>query len=153
VARLNKAQIKLAKQLTYSGTLPLLFCVLGYYANCKGIDFRGAAIAYALLIIAFLSGIHWAIYLSSANKCPINLFLRSNITTLLAYATYFIATPDINLSLELICFLALLYWDKKLERAGVLPLWFFQLRCYATFIVGILLISLALPSLESRFPL
>jgi hypothetical protein len=143
----SKPQINLAKRLTYSGTLPLLSCTLGFYSTCTGINFQAAAITYAMLIIAFLSGIHWAIYLSSAKKCPSNLFLSSNAITLLAYTTFFIPQPAINLGLDLICFWALLYYEKTLCALNILPLWYYRLRRNATVIVSLLLIILGLPSL------
>ena len=142
MAKLDARQVKRAKQLTYSGTLPFLLCALGYYSNCKGMDFQAAAIAYAMLIIAFLSGIHWAIYLSSAKKCSNNLLISSNAITLIAYATFFIAKPAVSLGLDLLCFWTLLLYDKTLQRVNLLPLWYYQLRRNATFIVSLLIISL-----------
>jgi hypothetical protein len=82
---MKQNQIKLAKILTYSGTLPLIASVVTHYFPLTGWDSTLIAGTYAAIIISFLCGIHWAAYLFFANKCPRNLLISSNVVALLAW--------------------------------------------------------------------
>ncbi len=134
--------ITLAKILTYSGTLPLIGCVVLMYAPVVGVDGALIARTYSAIIISFLCGIHWAIYIFFAEKCMSNLLITSNLLALLAWSSLLIAHQDIALILQSACFLYLLMLDLKLRDAGILPDWFYYLRRNATAIVILCLASL-----------
>jgi hypothetical protein len=65
---MKKQHIKLAKILTYSGTIPFLSSLIVVLFPL--FEFNGVIIArtYSAIIISFLSGIHWAVYLFYAEK-------------------------------------------------------------------------------------
>ena len=133
------------KYLTYSGTLPLIMCALAEHIYAP-FDARFFATCYSSVIISFLSGIHWGIYLFFFEKCPRNLLLRSNATSLIAWISLLTSPLFLGFLLQILCFLYLLWLDLELERAGVLPKWFYNVRRNATIIV-VLLMSAIMVSL------
>lgn len=135
------SSIKLAKILTYCGTLPLVACVFLQFVPVSGFDSNLIAKAYAAIIISFLCGIHWAVYLFFAEKCPRNLLITSNAVALLAWSSLLITQNEIALLMQILCFLFLFTLDFKLQKAGILPEWFYQLRRNATVIVVMSLIA------------
>jgi len=136
----------LAGILTYSGTLPLVGCVVLLFAPLAGVDGKLVAIAYAAVILSFLCGIHWALFLFFSEKCPNNLLITSNIVALLAWASLLCTNHKMALALQGIFFLILFALDFQLRRAGILPDWFYHLRRNATIIVVLCLAALAVLS-------
>lgn len=132
---MNQYNTTLAKLLTYSGTLPLIGCAFAMALSLTIIDVEFFARAYSAVIISFLCGIHWAIYLFYSAKCPRNLLISSNIIALLAWLFLIIPPSRISLLLQPLCFLYLLTLDMKLHDAGILPEWFYKLRRNATVVV------------------
>ena len=61
-------QITLATMLTYSGTLPLVLAVILHHTPSLGLDLALLARTYAAIILSFLCGIHWAVYLFFATS-------------------------------------------------------------------------------------
>ncbi len=137
---------QLAGILTYSGTLPLVGCVVLLFAPIAGVDGKLVAIAYAAVILSFLCGIHWALFLFFSEKCPNNLLITSNMVALLAWASLLVTDHELALAFQGLCFLALFALDFKLRNAGVLPEWFYHLRRNATIIVVLCLACLAVLS-------
>jgi hypothetical protein len=129
------ATIRLAKALTYAGTLPLLAAAVLTQIPLAHIDTSWLSQSYSATIISFLSGIHWALYLLAAEKCPRNLFLTSNAVALLSWASLFINDTAMTNLLQSLCFLYLLVLDFKLLKANAIPEWFYNLRRNATIIV------------------
>ena len=138
--------MKLAQLLTYSGTLPLVACVALIFAPIAGVDNNLMAKTYSAIILAFLCGIHWAIFLFFAEKCPRNLLITSNVVALLAWCSLLITYHEIAFIFQALCFLFLLMLDFQLHNAGVLPGWFYHLRRNATIIVVLCLIAMAVLS-------
>lgn len=136
---LNLSPIRLAQLLTYAGTLPIWGAVLHSQLPFLPIDATLLAITYGAVIVSFLSGIHWAVYLWHAEKLSRNLFITSNITALLAWLTLLLPAPFYSLGLLIWCFLYLLVLDWRIAAAGIYPTWFYALRRNATAIVVILL--------------
>jgi hypothetical protein len=139
---MGQKQIKLAKILTYSGTLPFIIAILILQFSEPNLNIKNAAIAYGAIIISFLSGIHWAAYLFFPDKCSINLLISSNILALIAWLSVIINCQPKNIILQILCFLSLLALDLNLRKASILPPWFFKLRCNATMIVVLCLFTL-----------
>ena len=133
----------LANILTYSGTLPLIASVVTHYFPSTGWDSTFIAITYAAIIISFLCGIHWAVYLFFAEKCPRNLLITSNVVALLTWASLLATHQSIVIVLQALCFLYLLTLDLKLRDVGILPQWFYSLRRNATIIVVLCLAVIA----------
>jgi hypothetical protein len=140
---MKQDKITLAKVLTYSGTLPLIASAICVYFPLDGVDSALIARTYSAIIISFLGGIHWAIYLFFAENCPRNLLITSNVVALLAWASLLATYPSVAITLQALCFLYLLTLDLKLRDAGILPQWFYNLRQNATIIVVLSLAIIA----------
>ena len=126
----------LAKALTYAGTLPLAGAAAGLAFALMTPDLAlQIATTYSAIIISFLAGIHWACYLLSAQHCPRNLFITSNIVALAGWLSLLVQPHPWGLLLQIWCFAYVLWLDWKLREAGVIPSWFFTLRYRATAIV------------------
>jgi len=143
---MKKTDTRLAQILTYGGTLPLVACVVLSFAPIAGIDSNLFARTYSAIIISFLCGIHWAIFLFFAEKCSHNLLITSNVIALLAWCSLLGLDQQITYIFQAVCFLILLMLDSKLRNAGVLPEWFYHLRRNATVIVVSCLVALAVLS-------
>ena len=143
---MNNKDRTLASILTYSGTLPFVACVALVFAPIAGVDGNVVARAYAAVILSFLCGIHWALFLFFSEKCPNNLLITSNGFALLAWGSLLGQDHETAFALQCLCFLALFYLDFRLRHAGVLPEWFYHLRRNATAIVVLCLATLAVLS-------
>ena len=143
---MNKSNIRLAKILAYCGTLPLVASVLLIYAPVAGIDGSIIAITYAAIIISFLCGMHWAIFLFFAEKCPHNLLVTSNIVALLAWSSLLVPHRGIAFVFQALCFIFLFMLDFKLHNAEIVPEWFYNTRRNATAIVVLCLAAMAVLS-------
>jgi hypothetical protein len=132
--------------LTYSGTLPLIIlAAYKFIPNTPSLDTVLIAAAYSAVILSFLCGIHWAIFLFFAEKCPHNLLITSNIIALLAWASLLDVHSDTSKLLQQLCFLYLLTLDLRLRDASVLPAWFYTIRRNATAIVIFCLAIIMIP--------
>ena len=140
---MKQDKIALAKILTYSGTLPLIASAVCIYFSVNGFDTALIARTYSAIIISFLCGIHWAVYLCFAEKCPRNLMITSNVVALLAWASLLATKPPVAITSQALGFLYLLTLDLKLLDAGILPHWFYSLRRNATIIVVLCLAVIA----------
>ena len=140
---MNNTNRLLANSLTYSGTLPLIAAAACVCFAMRYFDSALIAITYSAMIISFLCGIHWAVYLFFAEKCPRNLLMTSNGVALLAWSSLLITHQSITIALQAVCFLYLLTLDLKLRDVGILPQWFYGLRRNATMIVVLCLAVIA----------
>ena len=140
---MKQTNTQLARILTYAGTLPLITCVALSFAPIDGIDHKLFASSYSAIILSFLCGIHWAIFLYFSDKFSLNLFITSNLIALLAWCSLLVAHQQIALIFQGLCFLFLLMLDFKLRREDILPEWFYQLRRNATSIVVFCLAAMA----------
>jgi hypothetical protein len=126
------------KLLTYLGTLPFLFSAI-YSASEQYIQFANTLVdSYSILIIAFISGMHWALYMASnQNDIKPNLFVISNVLALIAWFVVIMGdliTP-LKAMIFISLFLILLLIDNRLHKATIIETWFFKLRIIATLIV------------------
>jgi hypothetical protein len=127
---------RMAKLLTYAGTLPLVIAAVELaFGRLQASDAVWVASTYSAIIISFLAGIHWACYLFFAHACPRNLLLTSNAVALLAWLSLLAEQPPWALLLQIFCFLYVLILDYKLREAAILAPWFYVLRRNATVIV------------------
>ncbi|MEO6173238.1 MAG: DUF3429 domain-containing protein, partial [Arenimonas sp.] len=115
----------LARMLTYMGTLPLVGCVALIFAPITGLDSPVVASAYAAVIVSFLCGIHWAVFLFFSEKSPTNLLVTSNSVALVAWGSVLVTHHAIAFVLQALCFLTVFMLDFKLHRADILPEWFY----------------------------
>lgn len=140
----------IAKVLTYAGTLPFLGVVL---ASLSGLDLMGfdpkhVILSYGAVIISFICGIHWGLYLY--REAPLNLFIHSNVVTLIAWFALLLGLskwqPFSNIAPWLLigCFIYLLWVDRLLFRKDLHENWFMTLRTHATLIVSVALLFFAI---------
>ncbi len=128
----------LAQALTYAGALPFWLAVitLACGASVGGFEPRWVAALYGGIIVSFIAGIHWAIHLFFAERCPFNLLFTSNVVALLAWGLIVLyPKPWVTFAAEAMLFLALLTVDYALNSRGLLPPWFFGLRQRITVLV------------------
>lgn len=125
----------LAKLLTYTGALPFIACLILIKIPLINVDTSYIFRTYGAVIIAFLCGIHWAVYIFFSERCAGNLFITSNLFALVAWVSLIAPPGKIYLLLQPLSFLALLVVDIKLYYAKLLPKWFFYLRRNATLMV------------------
>lgn len=139
---MNPSPQRLAQGLTYAGALPLVLAAMALsLGNVSSAEAMWICMTYSAIILSFLSGIHWAVYLFFAAQCPRNFLLTSNITALLAWLSLLAMDSPRALLLQIACFLYLLVLDATLHAAGLLPRWFFALRRNVTTLVVLTLCS------------
>ncbi len=135
---------RLAQLLVYSGAIPFIACVCVSVLGWDIFDARWYGITYGAVILSFLAGIHWGVYLFLSPSCPYNLFITSNIAALLGWLSLLIFPHWGSFLLLILCFSWLLLIDHKLFKLDIIPDWFYRLRVHATIIVIVSLLSLAL---------
>ena len=135
---------RLAQLLVYSGALPFIACVCLSVIGWDIFDARWYGISYGAIILSFLAGIHWGVYLFTSPSCPQNLFITSNIAALLGWLSLLVYPHWGAFLLLILCFSWLLLLDHKLFKLDILPDWFYRLRVHATIIVIASLVSLGL---------
>ncbi|KTD12947.1 DUF3429 domain-containing protein [Legionella hackeliae] len=136
---MNEKNILTARVLTYAGIIPFLFLGIAVALHASRLDYSLALFAYGAVIISFLCGIHWAIFLFFSQNCSRNLLFQSNFISLLAWLSVLPVMSYLTFALQILCFLYLLILDLELYRNKVIPSWFFQLRLKATIVVALLL--------------
>lgn len=131
----------LAKTLTYLGLLPFvvssLLSVLSF--EHASLDFLQINLLYAAVIVSFIAGIHWGLYLLREQDIPLNLFIHSNIAALTAWFAALINIP-FSLLVFIVCFVYLLLIDRKLSETKLLETWFLRMRHVATGVVIVCLL-------------
>jgi hypothetical protein len=60
---MDEKNILVARVLTYTGIIPFLFLGIAVALQASGLDYSLALFAYGAVIISFLCGIHWAVFL------------------------------------------------------------------------------------------
>ncbi len=132
---------RLAHVLTYAGAMPFLAAPILSVIDTDvfSLDIKHAALTYSAIIASFISGIHWGLYLFKDTS--LNLFIHSNIVTLMAWIAVVIYAPA-STGILIFCFLYLLAIDYKLVKEEIIEPWYMRMR----FIISIIVI-LALASL------
>ena len=126
---MTDGQKRLVRYLAYAGALPpWLGLALHIAAPHAWAGF--AAVAYAAIIVSFVCGMHWGVYLCSSVPIPINLLLTSNAGALFAWAMvlasiWSVPLACIGLAIALGLLLAV---DRRLLLAAVLEPWFWTVR-------------------------
>jgi hypothetical protein len=137
---MNEKNILAARVLTYFGIIPFLILGMAVALRANGLDYSLALFAYGAVIISFLCGIHWAVFLFFSQNCFRNLLLHSNAIALIGWLSVLPAMPNLTFLLQILSFAYLLILDLELYRNKVIPSWFFHLRLNATLIVVLLLV-------------
>ena len=130
------------KVLTLSGALPFLGALALVFFPILPLNAAHLASTYAALIIAFVAGTQWGLFLTFSQRSPIDLMIHSNIVTLIAWMGLLFSPVVLALALQGLCFLYLLYLDRRLLLSGIIPQWYFSLRRLVTAIVVVTLLAL-----------
>lgn len=129
-----------AKGLALFGATPFIAAVLAQLAGLANDHTTTLSLTYGAIIISFLSGIHWGLYLTHEKARRINLLITSNILAVLAWVTLWLWTPGMQYLVQLACFISLLMIDRRLLADGVIERWFYQLRQQISLLVMVCLL-------------
>jgi hypothetical protein len=124
--------------LAYLGCLPFVIAAIFFSAK---LQFMPAAFlenivkSYGLTIISFMSGVNWGQYLTFKQRPKLNLFLISNIITLLCWFSFFLISSSRFFLNLIFSFLSLLAVDYHLKQLDLIEVKYFQTRINVTVIV------------------
>lgn len=144
-------QTQTYQRLAYAGTVPFIACAaaLSFELNTQ-LDsawLTHALCSYGLLIVSFMCGVHWGTYLYQHKQCPINLFITSNLITLLCWFCVLTEHFTAMLVSQFIAFASLLLLDYSLSKKQIISADYFKTRSYVSLIVmsmlGLTLINLS----------
>lgn len=131
--------IQTYQRLAFAGTLPFVGCAAALSLELNGqLDsawLMHALCSYGLLIVSFMCGVHWGTYLYKQQHCPVNLFITSNIITLLCWFCILTELPLAMLASQLIAFASLLLLDYALHKKQIISLDYFKTRSVVSLIV------------------
>lgn len=134
--------------LTYAGALPFIACAIMPMLGMQQINPLGSVeniiSSYGLVILAFMAGVHWGTYLFYDTKCPINLFIASNIVVIIAWLSYFNSSIKITLPIYATAFAFLLYVDYRLRQNNIITAHYFKTRMIVSLVVLTSLIGFTL---------
>ncbi len=139
---MQRDQIIWAKALTLLGAIPFVAAVLAQIAGMAHYHTAYLSLTYGAIIISFLSGIHWGLYITHAKAKRINLLVSSNILALLAWLSLLLLVPVTQYLIQITCFMSLLVIDRQLAADGAIEAWFYQLRLQISSLVIICLLLL-----------
>jgi hypothetical protein len=130
---------RLSPCLSYSGSLPFVFCALCFTLDARVIPFIGntdqVLSVYALVIASFIAGSHWGQHLYLNGKWGLYLPTSSNINAIFLWISFLILPFKLLLIVFIISFLASLFIDKKLFQEKCISLEYFYTRTFVTIIV------------------
>lgn len=136
-------QTPIYKYLAFAGTLPFLIptlIILTPYSDAEWVSWSDLTLhSYGLVIVTFMCGTHWGLYLISYQQCPINLLVISNIITLLCWFAYLSKYVTVILASQLCAFLILFFLDAYLHKQQILHKDYFRTRRNVTAIVVLIL--------------
>ena len=109
----------LNQSLAYLGCLPFIIAAIFFSAKLQFTSatfsatfFENIIKSYGLAIVSFMSGVNWGQYLTFEQKPKLNLFLISNIITLLCWFSFFLISSSgffLNLIFSFLSLLAVDY--------------------------------------------
>lgn len=129
------AHIQMAKTLTFLGAIPFIGAAGAQLLGAAHYHSGYLALTYGAVIISFLCGIHWGLFLSHAHEIRLNLLVTSNLLAVIAWATLFFVIPTTQFLVQITAFIALWLIDRRLVAEGVIERWFYQLRKQVTMLV------------------
>lgn len=141
--QIDSVNKRLVLQLGYAGLLPFLLMMLGVWSADPGwiSDFVKGQLAYEMVILSFLGGVHWGVALLSSTlpESSVRKALMWGVTpSLIAWcATLF---SGFGFAVMMAGFIAALQVDKQLYPAYGLPDWMLPLRKQLTTVVVVSLL-------------
>ncbi len=132
-------QVKQYTLLAYLGTLPFILSAALILFGIEELILLGdlvfVANSYALVIVVFMSGVHWGNYFSDKKSNIINLLLTSNIITVIAWLAFLLTPSPFVLIFYCVAFLFLLLIDIKLFSHNIITKHYLITRYVVTSIV------------------
>lgn len=125
---MDKSQINLTKLLTVLGAIPFVACAVAVVVGLDRLHVHYFALTYGAVIISFLCGMHWGLYLGQAHLSRTNLLITSNVIALLAWASLLFVYPVLQFVVQMLCVVVLLLIDRALAMDGQISRWFYGLR-------------------------
>lgn len=124
----------LAGRLMLMGLIPFWVLALAGILSptAFGFDLRLPLLSYGAVIVSFIAGIHWGLYLQQ--DAPMNLFIHSNIIAVVAWVAV-ILSSSISYLILVGCFVYLLVIDRRLYQASLIDPWFMRKRIEITALV------------------
>lgn len=138
--------VRMSTLLAGLGALPFLVSSLLLTLGVYNLPLLGSTVeilrSYSLAIAVFMCGIHWGQYLQDTQARNLNLLMVSNVLTLICWLAYLVASFVVYFVIVIAVFLALLWVDYRLHKAGRITARYFRMRLAVTAVVCV---SLALP--------
>ena len=129
-------KINTSNILILMGSIPFIFFVaLSFFSldNFFNYSINYLASIYSIIIISFISGTHWGIFLN--NKIPINLFASSNIVTITVYFSFLTLDNFYFTLISIISFISLLLFDFYIYKQAITLIDYFAIRFFVSMIV------------------
>jgi hypothetical protein len=129
-------KINTSNILILMGSIPFIFLmVLSLFSldNFFNYSINYLVSIYSIIIISFISGTHWGIFLN--NKIPINLFVASNIITIAVYFSFLILNNFYFILISIISFISLLLFDFYIYKQAITLIDYFAIRFFVSMIV------------------
>ena len=137
----------LISSLTCLGAIPFIVATLKPDFLLANKTFIQHVQSYSVVIISFLSGLHWQTGLT-LDKNGTWLIISSILTSLMAWFIFIFSATGIDFILYAGIFLLLLAIDFILYKKKHIADWFITLRCIVTGVVIYTLLNLAVLTLE-----
>ena len=130
-------QEKLYQALIYAGTLPFVGVAILSLLGIETLAFLGAtkviAYAYALAIVSFIAGTHWGQYLVLEGQIKLNLFVISNVVTVVVWIGFLVGMQFFGI-VAAVGFVALVGVDFKMIEYNAITKLYLKTRIQATII-------------------
>lgn len=131
-------QTRVARYLALAGIAPP-WVALGFGLVSEGAWAGFAALTYGAVIVSFVCGMHWGLFMQPRGPMPINLLITSNVGALAAWAMLLISMWSATAAFLGLaaCLALLLQIDRRLLGAGTIAPWFWRLRRDASLGLGV----------------
>ena len=140
--------VKQYSMFALAGAIPF---VAAAFAVLFGVDTAGpvqsviaALLSYGLVIVSFVAGSHWGIYLQNDASAPVNLFITGNVLVLVPWLAFVLGSINSTLLALIMAFAFLLVIDWRLLTSGLIDKAYFRLRAIATLFVCSALLTVVL---------
>jgi len=124
--------------LAYLGTIPFIAAAIFFAFDLdfiSPITVENIIKSYILAIVSFMAGVNWGQYLSAAKKPPLNLFITSNIITLLCWFSFFLLGSAAFFLNAVVIFISLILIDHHLLQFELIEQNYFKTRINISAIV------------------
>ncbi|MDB3893058.1 DUF3429 domain-containing protein [Candidatus Thioglobus sp.] len=126
---------QVAKKLGYSGLIPFIVFTIGSWVQLPIVSNSPyILVTYAAVILSFMGAIHWGIAMSSPKQGNSQYFIVSVIPALIAWVSL-LMSEDYAIILLIIGFIALIMYDRAVEKLVKFPSWYLPMRKRLTTVV------------------